>query len=153
MRYLKSLALALLLAGVVTTPALAKPRCADGACYRGGAMQHIETMKEALSLTPEQETEIRKILADRKAEKTNRSEEARANRTAVRDLLAAPSLDEPRLREALRKQLDLRADRLIARHATHARINQVLTPEQQSKWQEFRRQRRADHDRRGKPGV
>jgi Spy/CpxP family protein refolding chaperone len=153
MRHLKSLALALLLAGLITTPGLAKPHCAGGPCYRDDAMQHIARIKEALSLTPEQEIEIRKILADSRAEMLARREDARANRAAVRTLLAAPSLDEPGLREALRKQSDLQADKLITRHAIQARISQVLTPEQQSTWEGLGKRRLERRERCDKPGT
>ena len=154
MRNLKTMALALLLASLFTTPAYAKHHGGDTSCNQDGCgMKPLEKLEETLDLTAEQQAEIRAILAESRAGMNARGKEVRANRAAIRDTLSAATLDESRLRELLRKQSELQADRMVAQHAVRARIKQALTAQQQAKWEEFRRQRmghRGGHDTPGR---
>lgn len=147
MRNLKTVALALLLASLITSPAYAKRHGGDTSCNQDRCgMKPLEKLEKTLDLTAEQQAEIRAGMAAR-------GKEARANRAAIRNTLSAATLDESRLRELLRKQTELQADRMVAQHAVRARIKQALTAEQQATWDEFRRQRtghRGGHDTPGR---
>ncbi|TNF50956.1 MAG: periplasmic heavy metal sensor [Deltaproteobacteria bacterium] len=147
MHNLKHLALAFLLATLAITPAFAKPgRC--GKAFDIGEQQatRLEHLKESLDLTAQQEKEIKEILAASKEGNETLREERRSTRKELREMSRADTLDEPRLRELVHKQSDQRADMMIAKHATRARINQVLSPEQQEQHEAVRQQRQ---ERRG----
>jgi len=68
-------------------------------------------------------------------------EETKLNREALRAVFDAEVLDEPRLRELINTQAKLQADMMVAKHATRDKIDQILTPEQQKKHEDFRQQR------------
>jgi Spy/CpxP family protein refolding chaperone len=154
MRNLKTVALGLLLASLITTPAYAKRHGGDTSCNQDDCgMKPLEKLEKTLDLTAKQQAEIRAILAESRAGMAARGKEVRANRAAIRDTLSAATLDESRLRELLRKQTELQADRMVAQHAVRARIKQALTAKQQATWDEFRRQRtghRGGHDTPGR---
>lgn len=142
MHNLKYLALAFLLATLAITPAFAKPgRC--GKTFENGEQQatRLEHLKESLDLTAQQEREIKEILAASQEGNETLREEKRSTRKELREITRADTLDEPRLRELVHKQSDQRADIMIAKHATRARINQVLSPEQQEQHEAVRQQR------------
>lgn len=142
MRNLKKLAMALLLASLATTPAYAKAHGEASSCNRGDrGTKRLEMLKETLGLTPQQQTEIRAILAENRKGMADRVKEVQENRAAIRGTLAAAALDESRLRELLRRQSELQADRMVEKHARRAKIKQALTVEQQAKWEELSRQR------------
>lgn len=152
MRHLKPWLLTLLFITLGTASAIADPHIGDGQCRRySGGEQQFERLSKALALTPEQQTEIRAILAESRTDMTARQDEAKANRAAIRSMLAATTLEEPKLRDLLHKQSELQADRIIARQGVRSRIEQILTPEQQAKWDELRQQRQERRERRGKP--
>lgn len=142
MRKLKTLALALLLTSLAIAPAYAK-RHGGGSSFAcdNDRMTKIEQLKEVLELSPQQEAEIQTIISERRQTMTAQREAGKAHKRSLRDIFASETLDEVRLRELLSKQAELKADKMVAQHATHARINQVLTPEQQAKHQELRQQR------------
>lgn len=147
MNKLKYLPLTLLLATLAITPALAKPGQCGKACENGEQQAtRLEQLKERLDLTTQQEAEIKEILASTKAKNAALREEKRITREELRKLSRAETLDESHLRELVRKQSDQRADMMIAKHATRARINQVLTPEQQEQHEALRQERQ---ERRG----
>jgi protein CpxP len=147
MQNLRTLVVALLLTSLTVTPAFAKRNGCENFGEKGGQREgRIEQLKERLDLTEQQEADIKEIMAASKEGKEARREETRTTREAIREMSRAETLDESRLRELVRKQSDQRADMMIARHATRARINAVLTPEQQEKHEAFREHRQ---ERRG----
>lgn len=147
MHNLKHLALAFLLATLAITPAFAKPgRCGKASDIGEQHATRLEHLKESLDLTAQQEREIKEILAASKEGNETLREEKRSTRRELREMSRADTLDEARLRELVRKQSDQRADMMIAKHATRARINQVLSPEQQEQHEAVRQQRQ---ERRG----
>lgn len=147
MHNLKYLTLTLLLVTLAITPALAKPGQFGKACENDEQQAtRLEHLKERLDLTAKQEAEIKEILAAPKENNEALHEESRVTRGELREIFGADTLDEPRLRQLVRKQSDQRADMMIAKHATRTRINQVLTPEQQEQHETFRQQRQ---ERRG----
>jgi Spy/CpxP family protein refolding chaperone len=155
MHNMKYLTLALLLVTLAITPAFAKPGQSDKACENGEQQAtRLEHLKERLDLTAQQEAEIKEVLASTKAKDEALREKNRMTSKELREISRAETLDESRLRELVRKQSDQRADMMIAKHATRARINQVLTPEQQEQHEAFRQQRQerkgASKHRQGK---
>ena len=142
MHNLKYLTLALLLATLAITPAFAKSGQYGKGCENGEQLAtRLEQLKERLDLTAQQETEIKEILATSKERNEALREEKRTTRKELQEISRAETLDESRLRELVCKQSDQRADMMIAKHATRARINQVLSPEQQEQHEAFRQQR------------
>lgn len=150
MRSIKTLALVCLLASLATTPAYAK-RHGWGSSLDHDSEQSgkVERLSAALDLSPQQRTEIQDIISTSRQSTTALREARGANTRSIRELLTNGVLDEARLRELLREQADLQADRLIAQHATRTRIDQVLTPAQQAKHEDLRQLRLA---RKGEPG-
>lgn len=143
MHTLRTLALALLLTSLAMTPAYAKRHGGDRPFnLEGGRMEQFEQLKETLELTLQQQAEIRAILTESRQEIKARRRELRATRAAVRDVCAAATLDESRLRTLLLRQSELRAEQMVAQHAVRAKVKQTLTAEQQARWEELRRQRR-----------
>jgi Spy/CpxP family protein refolding chaperone len=70
----------------------------------------------------------------------------------VREIFAAATLDQSRLRELLLRQSELRADQLVAQHAMRAKVKQTLTVEQQARWEGVRRQRMEHRGGQAAPG-
>ncbi len=139
---LKTLACATLLIILAVTPAYAKRHGCDGPFeHDGKGPEHSERFKQALDLTAQQETDLKKIHVESKEETTSLREETKLNREALRAVFDAEVLDEPRLRELINTQAKLQADMMVAKHATRDKIDQILTSEQQKKHKEFRQQR------------
>lgn len=146
MNSLKILTLALLITSLTIAPAFAKRHGCDSQFdHDGKKPRQAERFKQALDLTPQQETDIQGIRSESRERTATLREATKANREAIRENFGAEALDETRLRELSREQAELRADMMIAKHAMRAKINQVLTPEQQSKHKEFRMERRGPH--------
>lgn len=139
----RTLALTALITGLVIAPAYADFNSNKNLLHNGNKRsQQVERLKQLLELTPQQEVEFSKIQKARRQNAALLQQELKQNREAIREVLDAESLNEQRLRELTREQADRRADRMVAKHATRVRINQLLTPEQQKKHEEFRQQRR-----------
>ena len=146
---LKTLPLSLLLISLAIAPAYAKRHGSGDPFDHGGkGPGQIERLKQALDLTPQQETSLKEIHTDSKEKTTTLRGEAEANREAIRDVFDAEILDEPRLRELTSEQAKLRSDLMIEKHAMREKVNQILTPEQQKKHEEFRQQRMGNKDHR-----
>jgi len=142
MHYTKTLALALLLFSLAITPAFAKRHCWDGPLGCDGMQAgQVERLKQALDLTPQQEADFKQIRLESEEKTSALREKIKANREAIHNALNAEILDEPRLRELTREQAELHADMMIAKHGMRAKINQILSPEQQKKHEELRQQR------------
>lgn len=134
MYYTKTLALALLLSSLAITPAFAKRHCWDGPFGCDGRQAgQMERLTQVLDLTPQQEVDIKQIRIESEEKTAALREKIKANREAIHNALNAESLDEARLRELTREQTGLHADMMIAKHGMRAKINQILSPEQQKK--------------------
>ncbi len=156
MHNLKTLAMTLLLISLSIAPAYAKRHGGNGPFdHNGKGMSQIEQLKQVLDLTPQQEADIKGVFTESREKMAPLREDQQANRRAIRDLSDAESLDESRLRELVRKQADLQAEMMVERHATRSRVNQILTPEQQAKRDDFRQQRteRRESRRCAEPGA
>lgn len=113
---------------------------------------HLNQIKQALELTPLQETEILAIITEKREGMKPLREKMQTAKTELRTAYQAESLDEAKLRGLASEQADLRVDMMVAQHATRAEIDNLLTAEQQEKWQQFRQQRhekRAEHRVKG----
>lgn len=142
MHKLRILVVSLLLTSLAIAPALAKRYACENFSEKGEQREgRFEQIKENLELTEQQAAEINEIIASNKEKNEVLREEKRATREAIREMSRAETLDESQLRALLRKQADQKADRMIEKHATRARINEVLTPEQQDKHAALRQQR------------
>ena len=142
MNNLRFLTLALLITSLAIAPAFAKRHgCDNQFNHDGKRTGQIEQLKQALDLTPQQEVDIQEIRSASREQTASLREATQANREAIRESFGADTLDETRLRELIRAQAELRTDMMIAKHATRSKINQTLTPAQQSKHKEFRQQR------------
>jgi Spy/CpxP family protein refolding chaperone len=142
MHYSKTLALALLLFSLAITPAFAQRHCWDGPLGCDGRQAgQLENLKQALDLTPQQEADFKEIRIASEEKTEVLREKIKANREAIHNALNAEILDEPRLRELTREQAELHADLMVAKHGMRAKINQILSPEQQKKHEELRQQR------------
>jgi len=139
--------LALLLASLAATPALAQRHgwSATGDQDRRPG-QRIEALTEQLDLTPEQAAEIQAVIAERDAERRAWRDTSRATREEIRLLMATEPFNESRLRELVDKQAQQRAERMVSSHTTRAAIDRVLTPEQQEKHHAM--QQRLEHQNR-----
>jgi Spy/CpxP family protein refolding chaperone len=142
MHTLKTLGLTFLMASLAMVPAYAQHHGDQRPlCRAVGTTGQFERLKQSLGLTPQQQAEIRTIFTGSRQDMAARRAALRENRKAVRDTLGQATLDEARLRQLLLRQSELRADRMAAQHALRARIKQVLTDEQQARWEDLRRQR------------
>ena len=144
MQILKFLILALLLAALACTSVFGNAVRGDNSCKINN-QQHprLEYLRESLGLTTQQEAEVKEILATSQEGKQTLRREQIKTREEIQDITRADSLDESRLRELLHRQSEQRADMIVARLATRARINQILTPEQLEQQKVFRQQREA----------
>ena len=138
----KALAPAILLITLTIAPANAKRQGWGKPFGRDGqGSEHSGQFKLALDLSPQQEADLKGIHTTSKRERVSLREEAKANGEAIRRTFDAEVLDEPRLGELFSKKAELQADMMIAKHATREKVDQILTPEQQKKHEEFRQQR------------
>jgi len=146
---LKTLPLSLLLISLVIAPAYAKRHgLGDPLDHEGKGPEQTERLKQALDLTPQQEASLKEIHTNSKEKTTTIRGKAEANREAIREVFDAEALDEPRLRELTSEQAELRSDLMIEKHAMRAQVNQILTPQQQKKHEEFRQQRMGNKEHR-----
>lgn len=142
MRNLRNMAVALVLASLATTPAYAGPHSGEPSPKHGGrGMKQLEMLEDTLELTAQQQTEFRAIVAESRKGMADREKELQVNRAAIRDTFAEDALNDSHLRELLHRQSELQTNRMVEKRVVHTRIKQVLTMEQQAKWEEFRRQR------------
>lgn len=148
MKSIKTLALVLFLVCLAGTTAFAMRHGATFG-HEGKHARHIEQYKDALGLNAEQESEITKILAERQEMSMTQREERRKIQTALRNISSAENIDEEQIKALTLKQAELHAQMLMARQATQAKINRLLTPEQQAKHGEMRQQRMAKKGKRG----
>mgnify|MGYP001098459421 CR=1 FL=1 len=142
MHKLKILSVALLLVSLAITPAYAKRNGCGNQCEQGGErIGKIAQLTEKLGLSPQQETDIKEIIAASKEKKELMRQEKKNTRNELREISSADTLDESRLRELVREQAEQQADTMVAMHATRAMVNQILTPQQQEQHEELRQQR------------
>lgn len=145
MRNLKIFGITLLLMSLAIVPAYAKGHGSDSPFDDGDDKTgRLAQLQQALDLTSQQEADIKKIIFESREETGLLREASQASRNEIRNILGGEVLDEPRLRELVREQAERHANLLVARHATQAKINQILTPEQQEK-KEALRQHRLEH--------
>ena len=154
MRNTEILALTVLITSLAIAPAYAKRHAWDNPSQHVGKKYgQTERLKRQLDLTAQQQTELKAIRTESRERTASLREEAAENRVAIRDLLDAEDLDEPRLRELTREQAERHADQMVAKHGMRANVNQILSPEQQKKFEELRRQRAEEKRPRRSAGA
>lgn len=146
MQSIKISIMVLLLVTLMSTAALAM-RHGPAFGHEGKRAEHLAQLKEALDLNPDQIAEIDKILAESKEKTKILRAENHRNHLALRDIFATDNIDEEQVKALTGEQAELHANMMREKHSTRARINQLLTPEQQTKHQELRQQRMAKRDR------
>ena len=150
MMNLKKLLLAATVVCIAVTPALAKRHGGDGLMgHKGQGGMKLEMFKVALDLTEQQEVEIQQIIDAQREMTEPLREQVRANRVAIREVMDQETLNEAQLETLMHEQSKLHTEMMVGKHATKAKIDQVLTPEQQQKHQELRdvRKERRGHKR------
>jgi Spy/CpxP family protein refolding chaperone len=109
--------------------------------YRdGGDERHLERMTDRLGLNDAQRAAVRTALDQSRPQLREIQDKLRANRQALRDLTAADTLDENRVRQLAQEQGQLHAEMIVQRTRVRSEIHKVLTPEQRERM----------HERRGK---
>lgn len=108
----------------------------------GMEMRGFERMLDRVQATPEQRTQIRKIMESARADVRAGREAGRAERGKLAELLARPEIDAAAV-EAARQQLVARHD-AASKRMTQALVEagRVLTPEQREKLAAQAQQRR-----------
>ena len=102
---------------------------------------HIERLKQALDLSPQQEAILKEIHTENNEKTTAMREQAEVSREAMRNVFDAEVLDKTRLRELTSEQAERRYSLMIEKHAMREKVDQILTPEQQKQHQQFRQQK------------
>lgn len=143
MNNLKGLLLAVTVICIAAAPALAKRHGGEGLTgHQGQGTKQMNMLKVALDLSEQQQTEIQQIIAEQQKKAAPLREQVRANREAVREVMVQAALDEGKLQALMQEQSELRTEMMIEKHATQAKVSQVLTPEQQQKHEELRQVRK-----------
>ena len=139
MKNLRNVFLALAITGIIAAPALAKQYGGDGFMgHKGQKGMNVERLKVALDLTDQQQADIQQIINQQREKAQPAREQAQNNRDAIRDVMDQETLDETKLQALMQEQSKLRTEMMIERHATKAKIDQVLSPEQKQKHDELR---------------
>lgn len=157
MNKLKALTLSVLLISLAIAPAYALRQDWDYPFAQHGKRSgQIGQLKQELDLTQQQQVELKRVRTESKQETATLRAETASNREVIRNLFNNEPLDEQRLRELSHEQAERHADMMIAKHTAQEKINQILTPEQQQKYETFRQkkmgiktQRRCDESATG----
>ena len=150
MKTLRKVFLALAIVSIAAVPVLAKQHGGDGFMkHKGHKGMNMERLKVALDLTEQQQADIQQIINQQREKVQPVREQAQLNRDGIRELMDQENLDEAKLQALMQEQSKLRTEMMIERHATRAKIDQVLTPEQRQKHEELRelRQGQKKHKR------
>lgn len=86
-----------------------------------------------LRLTDAQQKQIHAIVEEERAVSAPLVQKMRDGRQRLRDLGKDGKFDEEQVRAAAREQADVMVEMIVARERMHARIYEVLTPEQRAK--------------------
>ena len=105
---------------------------------RGGGMRALQ----ALNLTEAQRDQIFKIHHDQAPAFREQMKKVRAAREQLQTLAKADRLDEAAMRRAADTQAKAMSDLAVMRVQTASRVRAVLTPEQKTRLDQMREQRR-----------
>lgn len=142
MKHINRIVLTLAIIALSAAPVFAKPHGGEGALGQGGkGHRNLEMLKLALDLTPQQQEDIQRVVAESRENSSELREKVHANKTALRDVMDENILNESQLEALLQEKTRLHKEMMIERHTTKAKINELLTPQQQSKHQELRQSR------------
>lgn len=113
-----------------------------------------------LNLAETQKSALRTIRIESKKEMIDLRGETRKKRLDLREIRDSENADRSAVESVLRELADLRVRQILLLHDADERVNKVLTPEQQQKWQEIKHMRIAkrlkgpqDRDGSGSDGA
>jgi Spy/CpxP family protein refolding chaperone len=115
-------------------------------------------LQKELGLSDQQAGELKKMWSDERKESVRRRADLRIARMELEELLDAPTVDEKAVAAKVKAVTDLQAAELKSRTDRRLAVKRILTPEQQQKMKELRREhargaREGRAWRRGRPGT
>lgn len=132
-----TLSLVLLAAGGAGAQTGHGPGPGPGGMGHGGLDAHLEHMAAMLDLTPDQVGQVREIITEGHATAEVSRDELRVARQALDSLIHSTQFDEAAIRAAAATIAGIEADLAVDRARTFQRAQQVLTPEQAEKLEQF----------------
>jgi Spy/CpxP family protein refolding chaperone len=150
--YRKTIAAALCAGGLALTMGAQAQPAPEGGQPHGG-MQHMRhhggdgEMRglQALNLTEAQRDQIFKIRHDQAPAFRDQMKKMRASREELQKLARADKFDQAAVRRAADAQAKAVSDIAVMRVQAASQVRQVLTPEQRTKLDQMRDQRRGGH--------
>ncbi len=106
-----------------------------------GAEGKIVQMMHKLELSDEQQTQIWKIVDEKRVSKMAAMKEAKSNREAMREMMHSGSYDAEKVKEHADQQGEQLSNRIVQRAEVMNSIRQVLTTEQVAQLDELRQGR------------
>ena len=116
-----------------------------GGHHGGGADGEMRRVLRALNLTEAQRDQIFKIHHDQAPAFRDQMKKVRTSREELDKLARADKLDQAAVRRAADSQAKAVSDLAVLRAQTANQVRQVLTPEQRTKLDQMRDQRREGH--------
>lgn len=110
------------------------------------------SLRESLGLNDEQADQWQKMRAEQRETSAQRRADQRTLRVELRDLLAAPTLDEGAVRAKARRLAELRAAAVQERIEARLALRKLLTPEQVDRLRALGPEREALRERRRQRG-
>src|SRR3954468_2596148 len=150
--YRKTIAAALCAGGLALTMGAQAQSAPEGGQQHGG-MQHMrhhgggDEMRglQALNLSEAQRDQVFKIHHDQAPAFRDQMKKVRASREELQKLARADKFDAAAVRRAADAQAKSLSDIAVMRAQTASQVRQVLTPEQRTKLDQMREQRRQGH--------
>ena len=137
-RFLAASAIAL---GLVPFTAQARDATGCAPQYQYGMSERMPGHFKALNLSADQQEKIRAIETAHQQTMRKNMELMRANKTAERELVEAPSFDEAKAQRLATKNAKIMEDNNLTTLRFRHEIYQILTPEQRAKFDTMRQQR------------
>lgn len=147
-----------LMAGALMATVVAAPAYACGGKHgepsegnRAERREHRQDrMAKRLGLSEDQQAQLKQIReAKREQFKANR-ETLKANREAMKAVVDAKDFDEAAARKIAQEHAQLKADMMVQGAKTRHQMRQVLTEEQQQKWDDMKVAMHAKHSKHWK---
>lgn len=113
----------------------------DACEHRAGKHGGMTRMFKHLDLSEAQRDQLFEIRHNQRPAMREKMKELRQSRSALRELAAAESSDEAKVKAAAEQQSRVRAELIVMRTEAMHTMLQVLTPEQKQKLSEKRQQR------------
>lgn len=104
---------------------------------------HMEKLFDELNLTEQQKAQLKSIRESSKASSQGVHDQMRSQHKAFADYLSSPGATESGARSKLNQMLDMQRQMGESRIQTWFKMREVLTPEQQTKFQQLMAEKRA----------